>query len=182
MPHKSLVAIATAFTLTACTGVPEGIQPVTDFEADQYLGTWYEIARLDHSFEEGLTNVTAEYSYNDDGSIRVVNRGYSSEDDAWDEAEGKAWFVGEKDVAHLKVSFFGPFYSSYVVFVLDQEDYQYAYVTGYDRDYLWFLSRTPTVSDDALDAFRQAAQSRGFDTDELIIVDQSRHLNPGNQD
>ena len=58
--------------LTACTGIPEGVEPVTGFELDRYLGKWYEIARLDHSFEEGLTSVTAEYSLHEDGHVQVI--------------------------------------------------------------------------------------------------------------
>ncbi|MGM0570638.1 MAG: lipocalin family protein [Pseudomonadota bacterium] len=171
-----------ALTITAlvaagagCTGIPEGIEPVSGFSADRYLGTWYEIARYDHSFEEGLENVTAEYELNSDGSLKVINRGYSPEDGEWQEAEGKARFVEDEDKAHLKVSFFGPFYASYVVFGLDHDQYQYAYVTGYDRDYLWFLARTPTVSEQAMEDFRETARANGFDLDELIIVEQSRN-------
>lgn len=182
MRIPSLPIVVLSVAMAGCTGLPDGIEPVTDFEADRYLGTWYEIARFDHSFEEGLSNVIAEYRYNKDGSIQVINRGYSSEEGEWQEAEGKAWFVGDEDVGHLKVSFFGPFYSSYVVFELDQDDYQYAYVTGYDRDYLWFLSRTPTVSEQALEDFRSAAEAKGFDMDELIIVEQDRNLSGSQTD
>src|SRR5690554_7009160 len=116
-PVPRLIALtALALTLSACTGLPSGIEPVTGFDQDRYLGTWYEIARLDHSFERGLSRVTAEYTLNDDGSIRVINRGYNTEKGAWKEAEGRAKFVGDSEVGHLKVSFFGPFYASYVVF------------------------------------------------------------------
>lgn len=163
---------STVLLLIGCTGLPQGIEPVSDIDVDRYLGTWYEIARLDHSFEEGLSGVTAEYSIQDDGSIRVINRGYSEEDGTWKEAEGRAMFV-EEGSGHLKVSFFGPFYASYVVFRLD-EDYQSAYITGYDRDYLWFLSRTPNVSDEALAEFRKTAKENGFSLGDLIVVDQSR--------
>ena len=175
---RSLGVAVLGLAVSACTGVPDGITPVTNFDADRYLGQWYEIARFDHSFEEGLTNVTAEYSENEDGSIRVINRGYSPEDGEWQQAEGKAWFVEEETVGHLKVSFFGPFYASYVIFGLDRQDYQYAYVTGYDRDYLWFLARTPTVSEQAMADFRAAASARGFAMDRLIVVDQGRNA-PG---
>lgn len=167
--------VAVLSMMAGCTGVPEGIQPVTGFDGDRYLGTWYEIARLDHSFEQGLTNVRAEYSRNEDGSIQVINRGYNVEEGTWEEADGRAVFVEGKNIGHLKVSFFGPFYASYVVFELDKEAYSYAYVTGYDRDYLWFLSRTPEVSHQALQAFRAHAREAGFDLSELIIVDQSRN-------
>ena len=161
--------------LAGCTGLPAGIEPVSGFESDRYLGTWYEIARLDHSFESGLTDVRAEYSRNEDGSIKVINRGYNPEDEAWEEADGRAVFVEDKTTGYLKVSFFGPFYASYVVFDLDKEHYSYAYVTGYNRDYLWFLSRTPEVSEEAMRAFRERAKEDGFDLDKLIVVEQGRH-------
>ncbi|PXX91735.1 lipocalin [Marinobacter vulgaris] len=170
---KSLIFSA-VLLVTGCTGVPDGIDPVSQLDIERYKGTWYEIARLDHSFEEGLSNVTADYTLQEDGSIRVINRGYSEEDGKWEEAEGRAVFVEDEANGHLKVSFFGPFYASYVVFRLD-EDYRFAFITGYDRDYLWFLSRTPTVDDERLEDFKKTAEARGFDLDELILVDQSRN-------
>nr|WP_152207444.1 lipocalin family protein [Marinobacter changyiensis] len=172
---RLLIIIAVGTLLTACTGLPEGIRPVKTVDVNQYAGTWYEIARLDHSFERGLSDVSAEYQIQDDGSLKVINRGYSTEEGTWKEAEGHAVFVDENRTGHLKVSFFGPFYASYVIFRLDSEDYQYAFITGFDRDYLWFLSRTPTVTDKALDDFRAVAEAEGFNLDELIIVDQSRN-------
>ena len=168
-----LAVIVLLFLMTGCTGVPKGIEPVTGFDQQRYLGTWYEIARLDHSFEEGLSQVTAEYSLNNDGSIKVVNRDYNAEAGEWKEAEGRAVFVGDSNVGHLKVSFFGPFYASYVVFELDDQ-YTTAYITGYDRDYLWLMSRTPEVSDEVLDAFKARAEAEGFELGELIVVEQSR--------
>jgi len=165
-----LAVTALLFLMTGCTGVPKGIEPVTGFDQQRYLGTWYEIARLDHSFEEGLSQVTAEYSLNNDGSIKVINRGYSAEAGEWKEAEGRAVFVGDSNVGHLKVSFFGPFYASYVVFELDDQ-YTTAYITGYDRDYLWLMSRTPEVSDEVLDAFKERAEAEGFELEELILVE-----------
>jgi apolipoprotein D and lipocalin family protein len=174
MPIAKSLVISVVILVAGCTGVPEGIDPVSDLDVERYQGTWYEIARLDHSFEEGLSNVTADYSLQDDGSIRVINRGYSEEDGQWEQAEGRAVFVDNERNGHLKVSFFGPFYASYVVFELD-EGYRYAYITGFDRDYLWFLSRTPTVDDEALAGFRQVAKARGFDLEDLIVVDQSRN-------
>jgi apolipoprotein D and lipocalin family protein len=152
--------------------MPERVQPVTDFELDRYLGKWYEIARLDHSFERGLERVTAEYSLKDDGGVKVVNRGFSVKKGEWNESEGKAYFVEDASQGYLKVSFFGPFYGSYVVFGLDQIDYQYAFISGPDTSYLWLLSRTPQVSDEVMNDFLEQAQARGFDTDDLIIVNQ----------
>ena len=156
--------------LAGCAGTPAGIDPVTGFQVDRYLGKWYEIARLDHPFERGLSNVTAHYSLRDDGDIRVINRGYNESDGRWEEAEGRAKFISGPDVGSLKVSFFGPFYGSYIIFELDREDYQYAFVSGPDTSYLWLLARTPTVHPDIVNKFIEKSKSLGFDTDKLIYV------------
>jgi apolipoprotein D and lipocalin family protein len=176
LPMLRYLLFIPLFCLTGCLGMPEGVQPVDNFNLQRYLGTWYEIARLDHSFEEGLSSVTAEYSIREDGGVRVLNRGWSAENQAWEEAEGKAYFVEDNDTGYLKVSFFGPFYGSYVVFDLDQEDYGYSFVSGPDTSYLWLLSRTPTVQPAILDRFLAQARLLGFDTDALINVPQDRYL------
>ncbi|WP_299808232.1 lipocalin family protein [uncultured Shewanella sp.] len=161
------------FLLSGCTSLPSGIEPVTQFELPRYLGTWYEIARLDHSFERGLSQVTATYSMKDDGGVKVINRGFSESEQSWDEAEGKAYFVDSPDIGHLKVSFFGPFYGAYVVYELDKQDYQYAFITSYNRDYLWLLSRTPEVNDALKMQFIEQANKLGFATEQIIWVKQS---------
>jgi apolipoprotein D and lipocalin family protein len=155
--------------LGGCLGVPEQVAPVQGFELDRYLGKWYEIARLDHSFERGLEQVTADYSLREDGGVKVINRGFSSRDAEWQEAEGKAYFVDDPAQGYLKVSFFGPFYGSYVIFELDKDDYQYAFISGPDKSYLWFLSRTPQVDESAIQRFVEQAGSLGFDTEKLIF-------------
>ncbi len=160
--------------LTACAGMPKSVSPVENFELNRYLGTWYEIARLDHRFERGLDDVTAEYSLREGGGITVVNRGYSNEENDWKVAEGKAYFVDEQDIGYLKVSFFGPFYGSYVIFDLDSDAYEYAFVSGPDTSYLWLLSRTPTLPKEIIEKFETSAKNRGFDTSKLIYVDHSR--------
>jgi len=170
---KKLLTILACLSISGCLGMPENVNPVRDFEINRYLGKWYEIARLDHSFERGLENVTAEYSLRTDGGIDVINRGFSTAKGEWNEAHGKAYFVNSSAEAYLKVSFFGPFYGSYVVFDLDRENYQYAFVSGPDPSYLWLLSRTPDVPKDVITRFIEQSKSVGFDTSDLIIVDQS---------
>ena len=169
---RTLSIIVIALLIAGCTSTPKGVQPVDNFSLNQYLGKWYEIARLDHSFERGLDQVTAEYSLRPDGGVKVINRGFSSKDNQWKEAEGKAYFVTDKDKGHLKVSFFGPFYGSYVVFELDKEAYQYAFIAGYNTSYLWLLARTPTVSHELIEKFIKKSKALGFNTDELILVNQ----------
>ncbi len=154
---------------SGCVSVPDGIKPVSDFDAERYLGTWYEIARLDHSFERGLEQVSANYTLRDDGSIRVLNNGRKAETGEWKTAEGRARLVGAPDTAHLKVSFFGPFYASYVVFSLDPE-YSVSYVTGYNRNYLWLLARKPMISPAEKQRFLATITELGFETDSLIWV------------
>jgi len=156
--------------LTGCLGMPESVTPVTNFDVNRYLGKWYEIARLDHPFERGLERITAEYSMRDDGGVTVVNRGYSIEDDEWKVAEGKAYFVDDEKKGYLKVSFFGPFYGSYVVFEIDQENYEYAFVSGPDTSFLWLLSRSPQVQQEIIEKFKRISKELGFDTGQLIFV------------
>ena len=170
--RKKLASLATLILalLSSCTGAPEGVSVVTGFELDRYLGTWYEIARLDHRFERGLSAVTANYSLRDDGGVHVVNRGFSDESGEWDEAIGKAYFVGDSDVGQLKVSFFGPFYGGYNIIELDKSGYRYSLVAGPDRDYLWILSRTPQMDPDILRSLVNKARELGFATDELLFV------------
>lgn len=169
--QRTLVA-GMLLLLAGCLGMPEQVRPVQNFDAQRYLGRWHEIARLDHSFERDLVNVTAEYSFREDGALRVLNRGYDSVDKTWNDAEGVARFVGSESEAHLKVSFFGPFYGSYVIFELEREKYEYAFVSGFNENYLWFLAREPFVSDELKAAFVDSAKARGFDTDALIWVEQ----------
>ena len=165
-----LMALLVLF-LTGCVGIPDNVKPVGSFDAGRYLGKWYEIARLDHPFERGLTRVSADYSLREDGGLRVVNRGYSAGEGKWKEAEGKAYFVGRRDVGYLKVSFFGPFYGSYVVIDLDRENYGYALVCGPDRSYLWILAREPRIDDGVKASLTAKASALGFDTGKLIFVE-----------
>jgi lipocalin len=108
--RAAICALFLALFLASCaTTPPDGIHPVTSFEIDRYLGRWYEIARLDHSFERGMSDVNATYLLQDDGSVKVINRGYDTQRQAWKEAIGRALFIGDSHTASLKVSFFGPF-------------------------------------------------------------------------
>ena len=161
-----------ALLLSSCTSIPDGLQAVSPFELQRYLGHWYEIARLDHSFERGLSQVTADYSLRDDGGVRVINRGYSAANKEWKQAEGKAYFVGPADRGHLKVSFFGPFYGAYVVLELDQAGYQYSLICGPDRSYLWILARTPSLPPEVKQRLLDKAAALGFDTSQLLFVEQ----------
>lgn len=160
--------------LSACTGLPHTVQPVTNFNLEKYLGTWYEIARLDHSFERGLNNISATYSMRDDGGVKVLNRGFSIDKNEWSQAEGRGYFMGADNIGHLKVSFFGPFYGSYAIFELDN-NYEYAFISGNNYDYLWLLARTPVVDDVVIETFKEKAKNLGFNTSELIFVEHNKN-------
>lgn len=167
---KIILLIISSLLLSGCLGMPESIKPVDGFNLNNYLGKWYEIARLDHSFERGLSQVTANYSIKDDGGVRVINKGFSIKNNEWQEAEGKAYFVDTTTEGYLKVSFFGPFYGSYVVFELEHENYQYAFISGPNTDYLWLLSRTTSVEPEVMQKFLKMSKERGFTIEDLIYV------------
>lgn len=164
---RPVVVLLFLLALAGCTAAPTGVEPVRGFDLDRYLGTWHEIARLDHSFERGLTNVTATYAKRDDGGVSVLNRGFDPLKAKWKEAEGRAYLLQGLDVASLKVSFFGPFYGGYHVFALDP-DYQWALVAGPSRDYLWILAREPQLAPKVLADLLKRAGQAGFATDSLI--------------
>jgi apolipoprotein D and lipocalin family protein len=157
--------------LVGCVGIPENIKPISNFNAQKYLGTWHEIARLDHSFERGLINISANYSLRDDGGIKVLNRGYSPEKKEWNEAEGKAYFVQSPSDGYLKVSFFEPFYGSYIIFDLD-ENYRYSLISGPDKSYFWLLARDKKIDEAVKTKLISKAAALGFDTSKLIYTTQ----------
>lgn len=163
-------AAAAVMALKNRKSIPDGAVPVSPFDASKYLGTWYEIARFDFKFERGLIKTTAHYSLNDDGSIKVVNRGYDPEKRKWSEAEGKAIFRGDEDVAMLKVSFFGPFYSAYNVVELDDK-YQYALIMGKNLKYIWLLSREKTMPEKVRKQYLETADRVGYDLSKLVWVE-----------
>lgn len=170
----TLAALLLALAGCASTTPPTGVQAVTGFDLQRYQGRWYEIARLDHTFERGMTDVSAFYTPQADGSVRVVNRGFQTTGDRWKEAIGKALFTGAPTTGSLKVSFFGPFYGGYHIAALDP-DYRWALVVGPDTDYAWILARTPTLPPDTQAAIVQRAQALGVNTDAFIWVTHTRN-------
>jgi apolipoprotein D and lipocalin family protein len=149
-------------------GTTEKFPAVDNFSLQKYLGSWYEIARLDHSFERGLSQVTANYSMREDGGVKVINSGYNLEKSEWESAEGKAYFVGDTNTGALKVSFFGPFYGAYNIVALDHENYQYSLVAGPNKKYLWILARDPVLEPTTLALLLEEARKLGFETENLI--------------
>lgn len=168
---KLCVMLSALISVACSVSPPKDIKVVNNFDSQRYLGTWYEIARLDHRFERGLQQVTAHYSPRADGGLKVINRGFNPQKQQWQESEGKAYFIGSPQVAALKVSFFGPFYGGYNVIALDKE-YRHALVCGPDRDYLWLLARTPKISPQVKQQMLDIATRQGFDVSKLIWVNQ----------
>jgi apolipoprotein D and lipocalin family protein len=176
---KIFSAIILAFLLASLSylmfgklGIPGGMSAVQGFDANRYVGTWYEIARLDHGFEKGLSHVTAEYSLKDDGGLKVINKGFDTKTGKWQASVAKAYFLETPDIGRLKVSFFGPFYGSYNIIDLDEKDYTYAMVTGPSTHFLWILSRDKTLDNEVMQRLIQKAKTLGFKLDKLIYVDQ----------
>lgn len=157
---------------------PEKVTPAENFKLTEYLGTWYEIARLEHRFEEGMEAISATYSMREDGGVKVLNKGYKTKEQEWSEAEGKAYFVESPDKGFLKVSFFGPFYGSYIVMDTDYETY--TMISGPDLSYFWILSRKPTLDETILNRLLAQAKEAGFDTSKLIYPDQSMNASMNN--
>ena len=179
--RKFKLLILSLFLATACSKpMPPAAQQavVQSVDANQYLGTWYEIARLDNRFEKGLEQVTANYSLNEDGSIKVVNRGYHTEKKEWSEVTGKALFVDPPNAdgtktGRLKVSFFGLFYGDYNVIEIVKPYYNYVLVSGGEA-FLWILSRTPQLTYPIKQELIARAKNLGYPTETLLFVKQAK--------
>ncbi len=175
---RQLIFIACCLLVACSKPMPEPAQDqvIDAFDPQQYTGTWYEIARLENSFEKGLEQVTATYSIADDGTIKVINRGFNPETGKWKEAIGKAKFVDPPNAdgsrtGYLKVSFFGPFYGDYNILELDQSFYNYALISS-GEDYLWILSRTPQLTYPIKQHLMSLAKGMGFNTSALLFIRQ----------
>lgn len=143
--------------------------PVTNFDVNKYLGTWFEIVRTDNRFERGCRNVTAQYSLRHDGGIDVVNSCVTKGGNKV--AHGRAYFKENANVGALKVTFFWPFYGNYnVVYISD--DYQHALVDGGSKKYLWVLSREKSMKTEDLDMLIKKAEQNGFDVSHLVYTTQ----------
>ncbi|MCE5187250.1 MAG: lipocalin family protein [Planctomycetaceae bacterium] len=169
---KQLILLAVLITpvlgLMGCSSIPKGVTAVDGFELERYQGTWYEIARLDHVFERGLSHVTAEYTLRDDGRINVINRGYKDATGKWRSANGVARPSRDPGKGSLKVSFFRPFWADYHIIALDKTGYSYAMVTSSTRKYLWILARKPVLEDEILKDLLAQANQLGYATNELV--------------
>lgn len=169
-----LMVVIVALTLAGCTGKPDGIEPIQPFDVNRYAGDWFEIMRLDHRFERGLTNVTATYTLKSDGSVYVINRGFDREKCKWKDADGRAVFQGDPETASLSVTFFWPFAGGYHVFALDEANYGWAAVSGPSHSYLWILARQPDLAPDIRKGLVEKARGLGFPVDDLIRVDHGK--------
>ncbi len=166
-----IVIILTGFN--SCATLPKGAVPIDTFDKERYLGTWYEIARLDFKYEENLNNTTAEYSLNKNGTLKVDNKGYHTKEEQWKQSIGKAKFVSDENIGMLKVSFFGPFYGGYNVIAIDP-DYKYALIAGSSLKYLWLLSRDTSMPDEIKNNYLKMAKDIGYNTAALIWVEHNK--------
>lgn len=166
-----LLAAATAHA--ARNDAAPALAPVASLDLQRYLGAWYEIARYPNRFQKHCAGfVTAQYSLLPDGAVQVLNRCRRG-DGGVDEAVGVARREGGSGSARLKVRFapawlsFLPFvWADYWVIDLDP-GYQWAVVSEPGRDYLWILSRNPTMAPQAYQALLERLARQGFDLQRL---------------
>jgi len=170
-PIKAIAGLLVTLNLFACVSIPKGAVAVKPFDKEKYLGTWHEIARFDFTFERGLSHVTANYSIQAPGLIKVDNKGFQDAKSKWKESIGRAKFVEAEDVGRLKVSFFGPFYAGYNIIAIDDQ-YRYALIAGDNLSYLWILSREKTIPEAVKADYLAKAKALGYDTDKLIWTKQ----------
>lgn len=160
---KKIIFLCLAFVF----GWSDELKTVAHVDLERYLGKWYEIARYDHRFERGCSEVEAIYTKRDDGMIGVLNRCFIKEDNRTKEAHGRAKVADETTNSKLKVTFFWPFYGNYWIIEL-AEDYRFVVVSEPKKEYFWILSRTPVMEQADLDGILERTNALGFDARKLI--------------
>lgn len=164
-----LIVICTLVGMGGCRSNSDGAvidnRTVQTFDVARFMGKWYEIARYDHRFEEGMTRVSATYTLLDDGRIEVLNSGYK--DGKYKEIKGKAKQPNPADPGKLKVSFFLWFYSDYYALILDPE-YRYVVIGSSSDKYLWIMSRQPDLAEDVIRDLLDQLRERGYDAAKLV--------------
>jgi apolipoprotein D and lipocalin family protein len=168
----------TLLALFGCTALPTGLTAVQPFDISRYQGEWFEIARLDHRFERGLSDVSAVYTIRQDGSVSVLNKGFDTARCRWRSIEGSARFIADRSTGSLAVSFFGPFAGGYHVIELDRVDYRWAMVSGPTRGYLWILARNRALDTETWTRLTARARELEFPTESLIRVEHGRAEQP----
>ena len=167
--YRFLLLPIILLSLTGCSKSYPPLNTVPAVDIQKYLGTWYEIARYEHYFEKGCSDVSATYTIKEDGDIKVINR-CTKEDNQKTSVTGVAYATDASN-SKLKVSFFRPFYGNYWIIMLD-EQYKYAVVGDPSREYLWILSRTPTLDKETTQMILQKLPDMGYTTDKLIWTPQ----------
>lgn len=153
--------------LSACKSEAP-LSTVNEVDLERYAGTWYEIARLPISQEEGLSCVRATYTLKENGEIEVLNEGYH-EADGWEDAKGVAVQPDTSKPGQLRVSFFRPFYGDYYIIEL-ANDYSYALVGSPSRKYLWILARSTDIDSSVIETLTASADEKGFETSKFIFT------------
>ena len=171
---RILIPILSIIALSGCSTTSD-LKVVEDFDLKRYMGTWYEVARFNHRFEQGLSSVSATYSLNGNETVKVVNRGYNIDKQSWETIEGIAKPKENNGLGWLKVSFFRPFWASYKVLYIDDE-YTKVLIGGPTYDYLWILVRDPALPEDQWTDLIDKARALGYDTDRLIHVNQAKNI------
>ena len=170
-----LIIISSIFVTSCATSefADDPIKTVGSLDLERYLGRWYEIARFQSGFEKNIYGATAEYSLREDGRVDVVNSGFKNNlDGKYTSVKAVAWRPDDSIPGELVVKFFSLFKGEYLVFGLDEENYEWAIVGNNNRNFLWFLSRTPEISQELQDKMEQLAIEQGYDLSELFYVPQ----------
>jgi apolipoprotein D and lipocalin family protein len=173
MKMKKSFLILITIMIFSSSNAQKGLTVVSDIDLKRYAGTWYEIARLPNSFEKKLKCTSATYTIRNDGKITVLNKGnYISDPKKSSSANGVAWIPDKNIPGKLKVQFFWPFSGNYWILDLEK-DYKYVLIGEPSFKYLWILAREKTMSDLTYQMLLQKAQKMGFNTSNIIKVDQN---------
>lgn len=167
---KALLALT--LLLTSCAS-PRPLRTVAQVDLKRYAGHWHEITRLPNSFQRDDSRATADYTAQQDGSVRVVNTEYRPDGSA-KKAVGRATVVEGSGGSRLRVKFEGlaalvPAAAQGNYWIIElAPDYSAALVGTPDRKFLWLLARQEVLPPAVKESYLRRARAEGFDTTKMI--------------
>lgn len=170
--NKLLMGAFMSLYLAACNSSDRELETVEYVDLERFMGPWYVIANIPTFLEKGAHNAVETYTLNDDGTIATR---FTFNKDSFDgkrkEYNPKGFVLDTDTNARWGMRFVWPVKADYRIVWLD-DDYSMTVIARQDRDYVWIMARTPTISDSDYDELLSFVESIGYDISRVERVPQ----------
>ncbi|HNP65423.1 MAG TPA: lipocalin family protein [Woeseiaceae bacterium] len=171
MTKTVLIALA-VLVLGGCAAKGPEMKTVDYVDLERFMGPWYVIANIPTFLEKGAYNAVETYRLNDDGTIATTftfrKGGFDGKEKQYNP---KAFVLDEGSNARWGMRFVWPVKADYRIVYLDSE-YSQTIIGRQDRDYVWIMARTPSISDADFNRLISRVSELGYDTTQIKRVPQ----------